>query len=588
MSVEVERLIATLEARVDKFEKALVKSYQKSDENFGKIERRGRQMTERLEGAMAAAGQKAIGFGASLAKGFLGGLAAGGIAGVVAGIGQVANSVAAVGDEARRAGVDVEAFQELRYVAEQNRIGVDALTDGLKELNLRADEFIVTGKGSAAEAFQRLGYDADTLKKKLADPSALFSEIIGKLGQLDQAAQIRIADEIFGGTGGERFVQLVEQGEDGIRATVQQARDLGVVMSSDVIARAEELDRKFNEISNTVGAALKGAIVEAATALSDFIASFNAWGSEIRDTPAGQGQPFFDQLSADARNRLRLDVQLSGVRKPDDVYAAFGMNADGTFKIAPPAPPPSTGSSSSSGGSRSSAASEAERQEKAIQNLIAGLEFERQLIGLSALDQEKLTNLRRADVDASSEQGQQIAYLTEQLYSERTAAQQMEDIWRAVGDAGRAAFEGIVDAMADGKIEGKELQAVLGSLAAQLGSFLLNMGMSGLGKSLKLPGYARGTSNAPGGWSRINEEGGEIVNLPSGSQVIPHDVSMELARVTAGHGAASPQFTFAPVIDARNADTAAVSRLEALLTRMQSEFEVRVKQIVKGRGKRWL
>ena len=33
----------------------------------------------------------------------------------------------------------------------------------------------------------------------------------------------------------------------------------------------------------------------------------------------------------------------------------------------------------------------------------------------------------------------------------------------------------------------------------------------------------------PGGWTRINERGGEIVNLPGGTQIIPHDVSQRLA-----------------------------------------------------------
>lgn len=43
------------------------------------------------------------------------------------------------------------------------------------------------------------------------------------------------------------------------------------------------------------------------------------------------------------------------------------------------------------------------------------------------------------------------------------------------------------------------------------------------------PGFASGTDNAPGGLARVNEDGGEIINLPKGSQVIPHDVSMAMA-----------------------------------------------------------
>lgn len=42
-------------------------------------------------------------------------------------------------------------------------------------------------------------------------------------------------------------------------------------------------------------------------------------------------------------------------------------------------------------------------------------------------------------------------------------------------------------------------------------------------------GHATGTSYFPGGWTRINERGGEIVNLPGGTKIIPHDVSRRMA-----------------------------------------------------------
>lgn len=38
-------------------------------------------------------------------------------------------------------------------------------------------------------------------------------------------------------------------------------------------------------------------------------------------------------------------------------------------------------------------------------------------------------------------------------------------------------------------------------------------------------GHATGTSYFAGGWTRVNERGGEILRLPGGTQIIPHDVS---------------------------------------------------------------
>lgn len=47
----------------------------------------------------------------------------------------------------------------------------------------------------------------------------------------------------------------------------------------------------------------------------------------------------------------------------------------------------------------------------------------------------------------------------------------------------------------------------------------------------RIPHLARGTDDWAGGFARINEGGrGELVMLPSGTQVIPHDVSMRYAR----------------------------------------------------------
>lgn len=51
----------------------------------------------------------------------------------------------------------------------------------------------------------------------------------------------------------------------------------------------------------------------------------------------------------------------------------------------------------------------------------------------------------------------------------------------------------------------------------------------------KLTGNALGTSYWRGGLTRVNERGGEIMNLPNGTQIIPHDISARMAggpRVT--------------------------------------------------------
>lgn len=231
-------------------------------------------------------------------------------AGLVAGLKEVSQGLVEISNQARIAGVGLKSFQELKHVAESARIGVDALTDGLKEMNLRADEFITSGgkSGSAAEAFKRLGYTAEQLREKLKDPSALFSEIIGKMGEFQKASQVRLSDEIFGGTGGEQFVKLIEQGAQGIRRTIDEANSLGIVLDDKVIARAEEIDRLFNLIASTVGTNLKGYIIEATVALGDFIKAFNGFQAERSESLDGK-------LGAIAAQRLDVERQIAALRE---------------------------------------------------------------------------------------------------------------------------------------------------------------------------------------------------------------------------------------------------------------------------------
>lgn len=273
MAVDDQRLTLVLEARVTEFERRMANAEKRAAANFRKMQVDSAAAAKSLEGNMTRAGAKidtalasvntrVAGFGKTFAASLAGGAVAGAFAGFSANIGGMIRDIATVGDEARRAGISAQSFQEWKFVAEQNRIGMDAFIDGFKELNLRADEFIVTGAGPAAEAFRRLGFTASDLEERLKDPSDLMLEMIGRLQGLDRAAQIRIADEVFGGTGGERFVEIIGQGEAKLRQTIARAHELGAVLTDEAIASAAALDQKFGELQTRVASFLKGEIVQ--------------------------------------------------------------------------------------------------------------------------------------------------------------------------------------------------------------------------------------------------------------------------------------------------------------------------------------
>jgi hypothetical protein len=321
-----EKLVVLLEARINDLERNMAKASGTTGRRFREMSLQSKTATKQMEQdalrsstrinqAMATVGSQIGEYGAAFAGNFLG-AATLSIAGFVAATKTAIESTAELSRQARMAGIDVEAFQELKFVAEQNRIGVDALTDGLKEMNLRADEFIATGAGGGAEAFQRLGYSSEELAQKIKKPSDLFVEIIGRMQQFERAAQIRLGDEIFGGTAGERFVELVDQGAAGIRETIRLAQDMGLVMDREMVRRAEEVDKKINILASTIGTKLKSAILEAALGWKAFYDSFKSFEDQSTKNVQSELHSVYGRL--DTAKQTLKDLEQVSIGSPAD------------------------------------------------------------------------------------------------------------------------------------------------------------------------------------------------------------------------------------------------------------------------------
>lgn len=522
---------------------------------------------------------------------------------------EIISDIAAIDREARRAGISIKAFQEMKYVAEKNRIDVDAMIDGMKELSLRADEFALTGKGSASEAFQRLGFGAKDVANRLKEPSQLFVEIIGRVQKLNKAAQIRVMDELFGGTAGERFVELIAQGEDGIRRAIEEAHQLGAVMDDELVRSAEELDAAFNTVATTVGNALKTAIVEAYNALLVFKSTF---------------QDFEDRSTSALESRLRqLNQQRSDLDNIGDVengfLGVFGRDRDSQRKaideekarIQELLKLRNDASNSKSdgaitldeividsgkgkkGGSRSKAISEAERQKKAADELIQSLELEYSLIGQTATQQKIATEIRKLGAGATQEQKDRITELITVIEAQKAAQDRVNkaqkdfidgldqlgsDAVDALGNviAGTEdaadAFKKLAIEIVKSAITGKGAYADFfnglfgGSGNTGLGGFI--GGLLGIGgqKSIAMNGgiglYAKGgISDKPAIFGEAGTEA--AVPLPDGRS-IPVDLRLSDLPSAPQEQRSSPVITLSPVyqidMGGSNADEATIRK----------------------------
>ncbi|MGE4372898.1 MAG: hypothetical protein AB7E29_08365 [Xanthobacter sp.] len=452
MSTDGERLVFLLEARIKDFEKNLAKGKNSANKNLRDIEKRTETMAARMKASLAKAG---AGFNAGMGLLGIGGIAAGaGLAGVVASVRNVTSSIADMAAEAKKAGVGVEAFQELSYAAQQARVGPDALADGLKELQIRADEFILTGAGGGAEAFQRLGFSAEELKEKLEQPDVLFEEIIDKLKLLDTASQIRIADEIFGGTGGEQFVRFLESGQRSIVDMRREARDLGIVMDAEMVKSAEDLDRKFNTLAATVEARLKGAIVSVAeafdswaTSVQQFLTDLGNHGIWKKLEAGGNGTALGRLLNTGVEQPTLLKDEAGKPKTGNDIDSLLDGVTSGLAQIEAQAAarkqaaidPASNKPKKTTGGSKTTPGQRFEASIDSMREEIRWLELEQAALGKSTYETEKLRagqklldDARRAGVAVSPEIQAQINAEAE-AYAQ--AAAKLEDAGEAMARA---------------------------------------------------------------------------------------------------------------------------------------------------------
>ena len=206
-----------------------------------------------------------------------------------------------------------------------------------------------------------------------------------------------------------------------------------------------------------------------------------------------------------------------------------------------------------------------QKQLAAERQLGSDIKFERSQIGLS--DTEQGINSRLRSIYGDDITSQQYKFYKQQLMINaslkdfmdtsketlkgfasdfRSALANGATAWEAFQQAGVNALNKIADKLMNMAIDNLWANAFGGSSGGGFGGIgsLFGLGGGGVGNygqvanatglgagtgGLSFPMFAGGTDFAPGGPAMINEVGGEIVNLPSGAQVIPHDVSMAMA-----------------------------------------------------------
>lgn len=101
-------------------------------------------------------------------------------------------------------------------------------------------------------------------------------------------------------------------------------------------------------------------------------------------------------------------------------------------------------------------------------------------------------------------------------------ADSLGDVWENM----KSAFLNAINDMANGLLN-SGLSSLFGGLFGAIDPLAGALRGAGLPA---IPGFANGVNNFSGGWATINERGGELVKLPGGSTVVPHDLSRQMLK----------------------------------------------------------
>jgi hypothetical protein len=183
------------------------------------------------------------------------------------------NVFADMGDQlakmSARTGISVEALSELGYAAEQSGADLETLEGGVRKMQKFLVEAAQGSKG-AGDTLSKLGLRLSDLGRLTPDQQfELLADRISKIQ--DPAIRAATAMEVFGKTG-TSLLPMMQDGAKGIEALKQQARDLGLVISTEDAKAAETfgdtLDDLWKVIKSgvfAIGAALAPLLQDLAT-----------------------------------------------------------------------------------------------------------------------------------------------------------------------------------------------------------------------------------------------------------------------------------------------------------------------------------
>lgn len=232
-------------------------------------------------------------------------------------------AAAALGNAAERTGVAVDSLSRLKYVAEQNDVSFEALTQSIKHYQVIVSQ-AASGSKDSADALALLSLKAEQLKGlSLEDQLKLIADQFARIR--DPADQTRVAVELFTRSG-EQMVPVLKKGGTAIGELISKADELGITLNENTVGAVDRADKALKSLLATISGAGQRAAgnialaimgpkdeVDAASATIDKLLEQRKMLEESAKSAGPDAPAWFQKINADSM--AKVNAQLDAARK---------------------------------------------------------------------------------------------------------------------------------------------------------------------------------------------------------------------------------------------------------------------------------
>jgi hypothetical protein len=574
-TTETEQLVVQLEARITDFEKNFQKASRTANDNWSKIEARGRSASTRMRRDIATASTgiatslKGIGATFSATLGVTGALSA---AGILTALVQVNHELAKMDSLAKTAGLSTDRLQEVKYAA--NLGGVD---DAAFANDLHTSLGLLDEAQRRVNDLQRL-FNANGLSIRDANGQLLaFDGLLERAATLishapTEAAKARIAAML----GLSRdWIAVLEKGPAAFSRVADEARSAGYIVDKATIEKAKEFDKAWAQALVKFKAGFVSTLADLTEAFSEFFSDL------IESVPGGK---FIENLfyprnltklslpqlrealeraiengigGSDVANRIQDEIDRRTGKKPFKVRVNAQPEIKGPATVIPEAVQKSPFTRATDEAQKRIAELNAETA--TINENSEARERAKLVTDLEAAAKRANTQAGFQNAQVTDAQRQKIDELADSMEDAARGSREAKELMQAIGSV-KGAF---ADAFGGAIIEGKKLNEVVQSLVKSLAQMALRAALIGpsgaggiFGAILKPFGFADGGYVSGPGTARSDSiparlsDGEFVVNANATSKhrrVLEAINSGTIARYANGGPVGKAAQTFAPV-----------------------------------------